>query len=123
MAGQSADQENIKILLEDSLNTPKDPREVSIEVSIPEIVVDATAPRASKKRQCANCTCSRSKGKSKKKVETDEIKNEVTDVKPKSGCGSCSKGDAFRCEGCPYKGMPAFKEGEEFKFDEILNDL
>ena len=63
--------------------------------------------RKTVKRKCANCTCSRK----------DEIE------KPKSACGNCYLGDAFRCSGCPYKGMPAFEEGEEINLDETLNDL
>lgn len=55
-----------------------------------------------KKRGCANCTCKR--------------KNEQPQ-KPKSNCGSCYLGDAYRCEGCPYTGKPPFSPGDEVNFD------
>lgn len=87
-----------------------------------DVVVEAAPVNAScgstAKKACANCTCGRAEGKVTK-LTKDMIEN------PQSGCGSCSLGDAFRCAGCPYRGLPAFEMGKKIELppDFLVDDL
>ncbi|EFA85326.1 hypothetical protein PPL_02327 [Heterostelium album PN500] len=79
----------------------------------------------SKKKACKNCTCGRAEMEAageeppKPKLTKEMLDNPGVN----SNCGSCSLGDAFRCKGCPYRGLPAFKVGEKIVLpDDFLTD-
>lgn len=72
------------------------------------------------KKACKNCSCGLADQEIKKEQQQrEELKKVILDVSGqvdiefKSACGSCHKGDPFRCATCPYFGMPAFKPGEK----------
>eukprot|EP01121_Diplochlamys_sp_Union-15-3_P021031 TRINITY_DN8399_c0_g1_i1.p1 TRINITY_DN8399_c0_g1~~TRINITY_DN8399_c0_g1_i1.p1 ORF type:complete len:265 (-),score=55.88 TRINITY_DN8399_c0_g1_i1:30-824(-) len=75
------------------------------------------------KKACKNCSCGRAENESdtKPKLTLEMLENPGVG----SSCGSCGLGDAFRCKGCPYRGLPAFKPGEkvtlpdDFAIDDI----
>lgn len=72
-----------------------------------------------KKRACKNCTCGRAEQEASgaAPVMTDEeLKASV------SSCGNCYKGDAFRCSGCPFLGLPAFEPGQEKVMLKVAQD-
>ena len=96
--------------------------------SVPANTINAPAEVDMEKRQkelndcggrkaCDNCTCGR------KEMEEQGGEEEKVKEIPKSSCGNCAKGDAFRCAGCPYLGKPAFKEGEEHLVLDLTDDL
>lgn len=79
------------------------------------------------KKACKNCTCGRADEENqttKPKLTMEMIENPGVN----SSCGSCSLGDAFRCAGCPYKGLPSFKPGEkivlsdDFDLDSLISN-
>ncbi|KAH1485897.1 electron carrier [Aspergillus fumigatus] len=108
------------------------------ELSAPIIQPPECRPKAGKRRRaCKDCTC----GLAQKLQEEDAVKRADADeqldamrllhddlaevdftVQGKVGsCGNCSLGDAFRCEGCPFIGLPAFQPGEEVRL--LNNDV
>lgn len=78
---------------------------------------------STKSTACANCSCGRAEAEAagkqaaKPKLTTAMLEH----AGEGSSCGNCSLGDAFRCAGCPYRGLPAFKPGEKIELpDDFL---
>eukprot|EP01088_Endostelium_zonatum_P016520 TRINITY_DN4501_c0_g1_i1.p1 TRINITY_DN4501_c0_g1~~TRINITY_DN4501_c0_g1_i1.p1 ORF type:complete len:353 (-),score=114.31 TRINITY_DN4501_c0_g1_i1:16-1074(-) len=89
------------------------------------------------KKACKNCTCGRAeeeikeRGQDKAEIKVNVNTNNNNNATSSnsngnsasvdsgitktvnSSCGNCYLGDAFRCGGCPYRGMPSFKPGEK----------
>jgi len=69
-----------------------------------------------KRKACKDCTCGLAEKLSSTPSTTSgpavKLDSTVDPLIKPSSCGSCYLGDAFRCAGCPYLGMPAFKPGE-----------
>mmetsp|Transcript_10835 Transcript_10835/g.17651 ORF Transcript_10835/g.17651 Transcript_10835/m.17651 type:complete len:272 (+) Transcript_10835:51-866(+) len=66
-----------------------------------------------KRRACKDCSC----GLADASAADVAAKNASATIEEKvvrsSACGSCYKGDAFRCASCPFLGKPAFEPGNE----------
>ncbi|KAI1207233.1 Fe-S cluster assembly protein dre2 [Annulohypoxylon truncatum] len=128
--GIPEDEGDDELIDEDTLLTEED---LNKPLAIPAECVPKVGKR---RRACKDCTCGlaqRIEAEDKAKREQADAKleslkltsNDLTEVdftvKGKVGsCGNCSLGDAFRCDGCPYIGLPAFKPGEEVR---LLNNV
>ncbi|KAL8770262.1 MAG: hypothetical protein Q9209_003898 [Squamulea sp. 1 TL-2023] len=87
-----------------------------------------------RRRACKDCSCGlaerlKAEDAAKRntadqqlaKLKAEELSEIDFTVQGKVGsCGNCALGDAFRCDGCPYIGQPAFKPGEEVR---IANEV
>ncbi|KAF5103660.1 hypothetical protein D0Z03_000132 [Geotrichum reessii] len=92
-------------------------------------------PGKKRRKACKDCTCGlrelelQEEEKRKQKdqnVVSLNLDDEIDFTVPgKTGgsCGSCALGDAFRCDGCPYLGLPPFKPGEIINIAAIKNDF
>ncbi|KAF2461594.1 cytokine-induced anti-apoptosis inhibitor 1, Fe-S biogenesis-domain-containing protein [Lineolata rhizophorae] len=121
--------EDDELVDEDTLLTEED-------LARPVIQPPECRPKAGKRRRaCKDCTCGlreklaaedeAKRGEADSKLQTmklqaDDLAEVDFTVQGKVGsCGNCALGDAFRCDGCPYIGLPAFKPGEEVR---LMND-
>ena len=98
------------------------------------LAVECRPKTGKRRRACKDCTCGLAQRldaeeKAKRstadqqlaKLKAEELSEVDFTVQGKVGsCGNCALGDAFRCDGCPYIGQPAFKPGEEVK---IVNEV
>lgn len=96
---------------------------------------EACKPNTKRRRACKDCTCGlaerlNAEDKAKRanadanlaKLNASDLTEVDFTVQGKVGsCGNCALGDAFRCDGCPYIGLPAFKPGEEVRL--VNNDV
>ncbi|KAH8582856.1 cytokine induced apoptosis inhibitor 1 [Cryptosporidium sp. chipmunk genotype I] len=94
--------------------------DIDLEGSVPDIknyvqLGQGKESCKSKERACNNCNCGRADLEKEIGVEAARkvYQEKVETGTARSSCGNCYLGDAFRCSGCPYKGMPAFKPGEK----------
>ncbi|KIL96386.1 hypothetical protein FAVG1_01130 [Fusarium avenaceum] len=125
------DLDDDDLIDEDTLMTEED---LARPINIPA----ECQPKAGKRRRaCKDCTCglaerlaaedadqraTADKQLESIKLGTDDLAEIDFTVQGKVGsCGNCSLGDAFRCDGCPYIGLPPFKPGEEVRL--LNNDV
>jgi hypothetical protein len=107
----SPDVDLDELIDEDELLTEDDLRRPELPVGD-----DCSVEKVGKKA-CKNCSCGRVELE-EKKVSSVLTASQINN--PQSACGNCGLGDAFRCNGCPYRGQPPFKLGEKITLSSSL---
>uniref|UniRef100_A0A6J0TYQ2 Anamorsin n=1 Tax=Pogona vitticeps TaxID=103695 RepID=A0A6J0TYQ2_9SAUR len=102
-ASDMNDDDDMDLLDSDELLDPED-----LKKPDPGSLKAPSCKESGKKKACKNCTCGLA----------EELEQEKKSSQPRSACGNCYLGDAFRCASCPYRGMPAFKPGEKILLTE-----
>lgn len=103
LSAQDMNDDDIDIIDSDDLLDENDRKKPD-----PLTLKSVCGPKSGKKKACKNCTCGLA----------EDLANGVEKAQPKSACGSCYLGDAFRCASCPYLGMPAFKPGDKISLSD-----
>jgi hypothetical protein len=105
-AAASADNEDL--IDEDSLLDESD------RTAKPQTKADDCEVGKAGKKACKNCTCGRADTEEGQEAPKPKLTKEMLENPGVgSSCGSCGLGDAYRCAGCPYRGLPTFKVGEK----------
>ncbi|KAM6176337.1 anamorsin isoform 1-T4 [Erethizon dorsatum] len=102
LSANDMEDESMDLIDSDELLDPED-----LKKPDPASLRAASCEEGKKRKACKNCTCGLAEELEKEKSEAQKSSQ------PKSACGNCYLGDAFRCASCPYLGMPAFKPGEQ----------
>lgn len=72
-----------------------------------------TGKAIGKKKACKNCSCGLKEIEQEEKRTGQTFERVEVAAPTNSACGSCYKGDAFRCASCPFLGKPAFEPATE----------
>eukprot|EP01001_Neometanema_parovale_P012965 NODE_9306_length_650_cov_100.912713_g9040_i0.p2 GENE.NODE_9306_length_650_cov_100.912713_g9040_i0~~NODE_9306_length_650_cov_100.912713_g9040_i0.p2 ORF type:complete len:127 (-),score=40.80 NODE_9306_length_650_cov_100.912713_g9040_i0:215-595(-) len=75
---------------------------------------------STRRKACKNCSCGRAELEKQAEITGAAA---AMPAMPSGGCGNCSRGDAFRCAGCPFLGKPNWKPGEKVELANLDDDI